>query len=324
MLKRDPTRWPLDFPYPTPKRGRAANSGAPDQRSLGVSALQVAPKDAAPSIVTAYLGSAQEFLLTILKYRHLLSALARRDLTENYVGHGFSLVWTVVQPLFVMAVYVFAFTMIFPTRIDTPPGTSTNAVVYLLAGITPWMILCQVMGRGLESVVGSGGVVKQMAFPLELLPTKSLASALLFGGAAVSFLIAYTIWITMGAAIPVLFWGVPLLITISVVMFTGIALLLSTLQVFLRDTKEFVGMFITIGFFTHPIIYLPNAVPEVVRPILYLSPFTYFIMMWQDIFFYGGIFRGWAWIFTIGFALIIFVVGARLFIGSKSHFGDFL
>jgi len=83
-------------------------------------------------------------------------------------------------------------------------------------------------------------------------------------------------------------------------------------------------MFITIGFFTHPIIYLPNAVPEVVRPVLYLSPFTYFIMTWQDIFFYGGIVRVEAWIVTVVFAFVVFVLGARLFMGSKSHFGDFL
>ena len=107
-------------------------------------------------------------------------------------------------------------------------------------------------------------------------------------------------------------------------MFIGIALTLASFEVFLRDTKEFVSMFITIGFFTHPILYLPNAIPEVVRPVLYLSPFTYFLMCWQDIFFYGGVVRGLAWIITIIFSAVIFVFGARVFMASKQHFGDFL
>jgi hypothetical protein len=47
-------------------------------------------------------------------------------------------------------------------------------------------------------------------------------------------------------------------------------------------------------------------------------------MCWQDIFFYGGIVRGWAWVFTIVFSFLVLIFGARIFVGSKSHFGDFL
>jgi len=47
-------------------------------------------------------------------------------------------------------------------------------------------------------------------------------------------------------------------------------------------------------------------------------------MCWQDIFFYGGIVRGWAWVITIVFAVLVFVFGARVFMASKQHFGDFL
>jgi lipopolysaccharide transport system permease protein len=278
----------------------------------------------APNVVGAYAESLIEYFRVILKYRRLLWALAKRDLSEDYVDHGFSLVWTVIQPLFSMAVYIFSFAYIFPTRIDAPAGFPTNAVVYLLAGITPWMILCQCMGRGLTSIVGHSGVVKQMAMPLELLPTKSLASSLLFGSVAVSFLCIYTVKIVGSSALPVLAWGVPLLILISLVLFVGLALLLASAQVFLRDTKEFIGMFTSIGLFLHPILYLPNAIPEVVRSAVYFSPFTYFLMCWQDIFFYGGIVRGWAWVFTIVFSFLVLIFGARIFVGSKSHFGDFL
>jgi lipopolysaccharide transport system permease protein len=83
-------------------------------------------------------------------------------------------------------------------------------------------------------------------------------------------------------------------------------------------------MFTTIGFFLHPILYLPNAIPEVVRPVLYLSPFTYFLMCWQDVFFFGGIVRFWAWVTTVVFAAVVFMFGARVFMASKQHFGDFL
>ena len=286
--------------------------------------LQTAQNNALPSFLGAYAGSTIEFVRVIAKQRRLLGALARRDISEDYVDHGFSLVWTVIQPLFTMAVYVFCFVYIFPTRVDPPDGFPTNAVIYLLSGITPWMVICQVMNKGLGSIIGHAGVVKQMAFPLELLPTKSLASPLLFAAVAISFLTAATVYAVGAKAVLVLAWALPLLVLISLVLFTGLSLTLASLQVFLRDTKEFVSMFTTIGFFLHPILYLPNAIPDVVRPVLYLSPLTYFIMCWQDIFFYGGIVRPSAWLITTAFALVLLVFGARLFMGSNAHFGDFL
>ena len=79
-------------------------------------------------------------------------------------------------------------------------------------------------------------------------------------------------------------------------------------------------MFTAIGFFLHPILYLPNAIPEAVRSVLYLSPFTYFLMCWQDIFFYGGIVRWSAWVITFVFAPLMFVFGARALRGLEGTF----
>ena len=272
----------------------------------------------------AYLQTAQGVIQAWFRHRRLLIALARRNLSDEYVGHGLSVLWNVIQPLFTMAVYLFCFVFIFPNRVNAPEGFSTNAVVYLLAGITPWMVLIQIMGRASSSIINNSNIVKQMAFPLELLPISALASPLSFGAVALGVLLTYALWVTGGAGVWVYFWGVPLLVSLSVLLFAGLSLLLSSLQIFLRDTKEFVSMFSTIGIFTHPILYLPGAVPEVVRPILYLSPFTYFIMCWQDIFFYGAIERVWAWLITIVFAVGIFLLGSRIFEESKPHFGDFL
>ena len=108
-----------------------------------------------------------------------------------------------------------------------------------------------------------------MAFPLELLPLKTLAGPIVFCFlVSLLAMIAYAGWITRGTILPVYAWGIPVLLLISITTFASLALMLAALQVFLRDTKEFVGMFVSIGFFLHPILYLPNAVPEVVRGFL--------------------------------------------------------
>jgi lipopolysaccharide transport system permease protein len=163
-----------------------------------------------------------------------------------------------------------------------------------------------------------------MAFPLELLPAKALAGPLVFGAVSVTLLICYGAWVTHGAILLSYAIGLPLLLALSVLLLTGISLILSCAQVFLRDLKEFVNMFVTIGLFLHPILYLPDAVPAAVRPLVYLSPLSYFIMCWQDVMFYGAIERGWAWAITAVLALLLFMFGARLFLIAKNNFGDFL
>ncbi len=272
----------------------------------------------------AYGRSTNEFVRTVAAQWPLLVALAKRDLTDEYVGHTFALGWAVIQPLFLMLVYLFVFTAIFPTRVNAPASMSTDAIVFLLSGIIPWLALSQVMGRSHASIVNNTSIVKQMAFPLELLPLKTLTGPLVFSAISLAFLVVYSLWITGGSILLAYILGLPLLILLSLLLLVGLALILSSVQVFVRDLKEFINMFMTIGLFIHPILYLPNAVPVAVRPLIYVSPFSYFIFCWQDVMFYGHVVRGWAWIIASAFAIVLFVIGTRLFVVSKSHFGDFL
>jgi len=274
-------------------------------------------------LLVAYAQSAGETLNSIYSHRRLLAALAKRDLSDEYVGHGLS-VWPLIHPLFLMLVYVACFTWIFPTRVQGRVGFDTDATVYLLSGIVPWLLITQVMSRSVMSVVGNNTIVKQMAFPLELLPVKTLATPCLFGAISVIFVVCYAAWRSGGGVLLTYLWGIPLLVVLSGLLLTGLALLMASLQVFTRDLREVVLLFITAGLFVHPILYSPNAIPAVVRPLLYLSPFSYFLFCWQDIFFFGGIERVWAWAVTAAFATLVFVVGARIFMGSKPYFGDFL
>jgi lipopolysaccharide transport system permease protein len=274
--------------------------------------------------LTAYARSTGEVVRTLARHWRLLTALAKRDLSDEYVSHSLSMSWTVIHPLVLMLVYLFIFTKVFPSRIAAPPGTATDAVVYLMAGMVPWLTLSQVMGRSGASVVNNSSIVKQMAFPLELLPIKTLAGPLVFGATSLAFVLVYGLWITGGAVLPAYLLGLVPLILLTVLVLAGIALVLACAQVFIRDLKEFITIFLSIGLFVHPILYFPNAIPAVVRPIVYLSPFSYLLFCWQDVLFYGTIERPWAWVITALFAVALFAFAARLFVVAKSHFGDFL
>lgn len=271
-----------------------------------------------------YLHSMRELLGSLWTNRRLLVALARRDISDEHVSQGGAAAWSIIHPAIMIIVYFLVFTFVFPTRVTPPPGTLTDAVVYLLAGIIPWITLSHVMGRSLVSVVGNASIVKQMVFPLEFLPLKALAGPLLSGAILLTMLVAYSVYITDGASLAAYLIGLPILIVLTLAFLAGLALMLACIQVFVRDSREIVNIFLTAGLFIHPILYLPSAIPAVVKPFLYASPFTYLLFCWQDVLFYCAIQRPFAWLATLIFAVTFLIVGARLFIVSKPHFGDFL
>lgn len=275
-------------------------------------------------LFTEYLASTREVLRSVYRDRRLLYALAKRDVTDDYVEHSLAKGWPIIHPLVVMGVYLFVFTYIFPSRITGPIHLNTNSSIYLMAGIIPWIITAQVMGRSLTSVVNNAVIVKQMAFPLEFLAIKTLAAPLFSGAVSLLFLIVYAIDVTDGACVPAYLIGIPVLVLLTTVFLLGVALLFSCIQVFVRDFREFINIILAIGLFIHPILYFPNAIPETIKTTLYLSPFTYLLFCWQDVLFFGAITHPVAWIVAPLFALVMLVVGSRLFIASKSHFGDFL
>src|ERR1051325_5780853 len=85
--------------------------------------------------MTAYARSSGELLRTVCSQRRLLAALAKRDLSDDYVAHRLSMTWTIIQPLFLMLVYLFVFTAVYPTRVGTRTGFTTDATVYPLSWI---------------------------------------------------------------------------------------------------------------------------------------------------------------------------------------------
>jgi lipopolysaccharide transport system permease protein len=275
-------------------------------------------------LVVAYVRSTAELIRSLALHRRLLMALMKRELSDEYIAHHLSIGWNFIHPLFLMVVYLFVFTKIFPTRVAASAGFATDAVVYLLAGIIPWLTIQQVMSRSAMSVAGNSSIVKQMAFPLELLPIKTLAGPVIYTAVSLAFVVVYGVWLSGGGVVSAYVVGLPPLLFLTVVQLAGLALLLSSIQVFFRDFKEFINIFLTVGLFIHPILYLPDAVPAAVRPIVYLSPFSYLIFCWHDVLFYGQITWIWAWAITVALSLLFFVIGSRIFVVTKHHFGDFL
>jgi lipopolysaccharide transport system permease protein len=116
----------------------------------------------------------------------------------------------------------------------------------------------------------------------------------------------------------------PVLLVIQAAMMVGACYVVSAISVCVRDAKDVVQAFGTIGLYLIPVLYLPEFVPGPLQPLLYLNPLSYLIWCYQDALYYGRIAHPYAWVVLILMSLAMFQLGSHVFRRLKTLFGNLL
>lgn len=264
----------------------------------------------------------QELVFLLLRRRQLIWEMAKREIADRYMGQVFGIFWALAHPLFLMAIYVFVFGFVFRVRVGGTLDLPLNYTVYLLAGLIPWLSSQEVMGKSSTVIIGNANLVKQVIFPVEILPVKGVIASLITQLIFLCLMIGY-VFITNRF----LHWTyilLPLLILMQTLAMIGVSYIISAISVYFRDIKDFVQFFSVAGFYLLPMIYLPEFVPQGFRFIFYINPFSYMIWVYQDTLYYGRFEHWWAWPVFFVISAGVFVVGYRFFNKLKTMFGNVL
>ena len=254
--------------------------------------------------------------------RELVWAMARRELVDRYAGQMLGAVWALAHPLLLMAVYLFIFGFVFNVRLGGSTEMPRSYIVYLLAGVVPWLALAEALNKAPLVITANANLVKQVVFPLEVLPAKSVLSSTLTQSTGLAVLAAYVFW-SEGRP-PLTYIMLPMLLGLHVVMMLGLTFILAAVGVFVRDLKDVVQVLTMIGIYLVPVFYLPAMVPDAFRGLLYLNPFSYLIWCYQDLCYYGWFAHPEAWLVVSTLSPLTFVAGWRVFHRLKPYFGNVL
>ena len=249
----------------------------------------------------------------------LILSLAKRDLVARYKGSVLGVLWAVLTPVVMIAIFTFLFAGIFGARFDASGGTWDYAL-YLFCGLLPWTMFQETLQRSATTIVTHANLVKRVLFPLETLPTAQTLSSLgnqIFGTAA---LLVATIIIRRHLPITAL-W-LPILLIPQFLFTLGAAWLVSSLGVFLRDLAQGIALLLMAWMYLTPIIYPESIVPERYRALLNLNPFTPLIRNYRRTMLEGAApdWRGLAY-FSL-FAIIMFAFGYWWFARTRKNFAD--
>jgi len=190
--------------------------------------------------------------------------------------------WSVLHPLFLIATFTFVFSGIFKVRIGPEEGIASFAV-YLFCGILPWNMFSETVMRNTTVIVEHSNLITRTIFPAEILPFAVLAANLVSHLIGLVILI-FTIVLFFGKSIG--FSSIFFLVYLLGMCFfsLGLSWIVCSLQVFLRDTVQLLGVILQFWFWFTPIFYTSKQVPRVILPLFNLNPMAYVVSGYRDAF----------------------------------------
>jgi lipopolysaccharide transport system permease protein len=263
-----------------------------------------------------------EVVSLLTRHRDLTFEMAKRELSDRYAGQAFGLLWAIGHPMFMIGLYVFIFAFVFKQKVGGTIEMPLDYTAYLLSGLVAWLSFQESMVKSCSAITGNAALVKQVVFPLEILPVKGVLASLFPQLVSLVLLITYVL-LTNGS-LHATYFLLPVLIALQLMAMIGVAFILSTIGAYFRDIKDFVQLFAIAGMYLMPIFYLPTWVPELFKPILYLNPFSYLVWCYQDVLYFGRFEHPWAWAFIITASISTFTVGYRIFRKLKPGLGNML
>ncbi len=253
--------------------------------------------------------------------RDLLRQFTRREIEGRYRGSYLGIVWSMILPLMMLAIYTFVFSVIFKARWQTNGETSQGEfALTLFAGLIAFNIFSECVTRAPTLITGNPNYVKKVIFPLEILPASTLGAALFHSLISVAILIVATLLImgTVSTAIVLL----PLAMLPLIGLCLGLGWFLASLGVYVRDTAYAIGIVTQVLFFMSAIFYPVSAVPEALQPIMYLNPLTTIVESFRQVLIWNQPPDWGPWLMVTLVSGAMLLLGYTWFMKTKSGFAD--
>src|SRR6476659_2934539 len=219
-----------------------------------------------------------ENLKQLIRYRGLIQSLVARELKARYRGSVLGFMWSFINPLLLLAIYSFVFSIILP---NATPGVQPYGV-FMFCGILPWNWFATSLTDASGSLIAGGNLIKKVLFPAELLPRVSVLANMVhfFLGLPILlvFLIGYRRWPDPNDLI----WF-PIAVAIQLIFAAALALLLSALTVHFRDIRELLTNILLCWLLSTPIIYYWRQENVQRFKVLFdVNPFTHLAISYQE------------------------------------------
>ena len=255
--------------------------------------------------------------------RSLLWQFVKRSVSARYRGSMLGIFWSFVQPMMMLCVYTFVFSVVLKSRwgMDGEGGRASFAII-MFCGLALFNLFSEAVTLNSGIIVSNTNLVKKVIFPLEILPLSQTIASFAVGMVWFFLLFLGTVFIFGKLSFTMLLLP---LILVPLFLFTlGVSFFTASLGVYVRDTSYAVGVVLQILFFMTPIFYPVSAIPERFRWPILMNPLTLLIEEARKVFLFGELpdWRFLAAAFAV--SLLTLHLGFLWFHKTKKGFADVL
>lgn len=264
------------------------------------------------------------FFRNVSHYRYLIVQMTKREISHRYRGSVLGFAWSFVNPMLMLAVYTFVFSVVFKARwgIGGAEESRVDFAITLFAGLIVFNLFAEILNQAPTLVLGNVNFVKRVIFPLEILPLVSIGVVLFQG--FVSLLVLMAAQLIFKHNVPWTVVYLPIILIPLLLAGLGVSWFLSALTVYIRDVAHITTVLTTVLMFVSAVFFPISALPEQYQGIIRLNPLAMIISDGRNALVYG-LPPNWAalgWLFLFG--ICVAVGGYWWFQKARRGFADVL
>jgi len=261
-----------------------------------------------------------EMVASLWRNRYLIKTSIHREVVGRYRGSFMGILWSFFNPVFMLTVYTFVFSVVFKARWHAGSDSKTQFALILFAGLMVFNLFAECVNRAPGLILANASYVKKVVFPLEILPLVNI------GGALFHLIISFAVWLL---AYTFLFGTphltvllLPVVLLPLILLTAGFSWWLASIGVYLRDVSQVISIATTALLFLSPIFYSTASLPERFQMIMHLNPLTPIIEQTRDILFWNK----WPDLPMLavcyGVSLVVVCLGFAWFQKTRKGFAD--
>jgi lipopolysaccharide transport system permease protein len=253
-------------------------------------------------------------LKRLFRYRALIQSLVARDLKARYRGSVFGFLWSFLNPLLLLLVYTFVFTIMPGVR--NTDVSARSYPLFMFCGLLPWSWFSSSLLDSSSVLISGSNLIRKVLFPAEVLPFVTVIAGLVNFCLGLPILLGFVAYFDVPLVWSDLAW-LPVIVLVQLTLTMGLALLISVFTVHFRDLRDLLANLLTLWFFTTPILYplsQVEAAAPAVAPLMKLNPFMHLAHAYQQVLYYPGHYAEWDNLLIIGAgSLLVFACGYFVF-----------
>ena len=225
---------------------------------------------------------------SLWRHRQLIKQMAWREVVVRYKGSVFGLFWSFINPVLMLAVYTFVFSVVFKAKWGLGGEESnTSFALILFVGLIVHGLLAEVLNRSPNLIFGNVNYVKRVVFPLEILSVINLSAA--FFHSLISLVVLLIASVAINGYLPWTIVLIPVVLLPLATLVMGLSWVLASLGVFIRDIGQTIGIITTVMLFMSPIFFPLSAIPEKYQPWILANPLTFIIEQSREVLIFGNL-----------------------------------